>query len=76
MSGGNPSTTSEVSQCYAEEIVTLARAAPRYRPLGASAFGVCLTAVWSTTNSAKTKAAAEELFIEYDRDFRDGCTYS
>jgi len=76
MSGGGSSRTSEVSQCYGDEIIVLARAASRYRPLGAGALSVCLAAVSSTSNSAETKAAAEELLFEHDRDFRDVCTYS
>lgn len=71
MSGGVSSEIAEESQRFAEEIIFLARAAFRYRPLGAIVFGMCLAAAGFVSNDAGTKAAADKLRLEYDKDFVD-----
>ena len=69
MSGGGTFEIVEESQLYVEEIISLARAASRYRPLGACALSLCLTAACAVSNNADTRAVAEELRLEYDGDF-------
>ena len=65
------------SERHAEEVVFLARVATRYRPLGAGIFAICLPTAWIISRNVKTKIAAEELRLEYEKDFRDtSFTYS
>ena len=75
MSGGGTFEIVEESELYVEEIISLARAASRYRPLGACALSICLTGACAVSNNADTRAIAEELRLEYDKDFVGVDTY-
>ncbi|KAH7168015.1 hypothetical protein DER46DRAFT_683242 [Fusarium sp. MPI-SDFR-AT-0072] len=54
----------------ANELITLARTAYQYRPLGASYVPLCLAAVWATTSALETQQnEIEALLAEYQHDY-------
>ncbi|KIW82560.1 hypothetical protein Z517_05587 [Fonsecaea pedrosoi CBS 271.37] len=55
---------------FSLEIVNLSRLASPYRPLGASALGVCLLAAETGAADAETKESARSLRMEYASDFQ------
>ena len=58
------------SNDFATEIVNLAEVACQYRPLGASPLSLCLIAAELGASDINTKAAAQQLRLKYDQDFR------
>ncbi|KAK5939041.1 hypothetical protein PMZ80_008344 [Knufia obscura] len=76
VAAGNILEIVQESQRYAEEIILLARVGARYRPVGASLFGICLAAASVVSSNAETKAIAKELEIEYDRELSEVYVYN
>lgn len=66
----DPSSILKESHQFATDIVNLAEVACQYRPLGACSLGLCLIAAELGASDSGTKVAAQQLRLEYEKDFR------
>ena len=54
---------------FSTEVMTIAREATRYRPIGASYVALCLYAAWMGTENSPLRAEIEEALLDYHSDY-------